>query len=288
MAKAQDALEAQLDALYAAPLPRFVGARDALSKSLVASGRKADAARVKALKKPTAAAWAVNQLALAAPKELAALVAAGDRLRAKPPDMKNAMQKRRDALNAARQAAEKALAAAGHAANADVGRRVAATLEAIATYGSARGGPVAGRLAAEVPAPGFDEVASLGLLGGGAGGARPRAVSAPSPPANVPHIEPPRIPSKRNPARERALDEKRRRDEERRAAALKSEARRARALVVAAEKAAEAVRRRKSSLQAALSGILFEEKRVDAELAAAKDASAKADAAERGARTRST
>ncbi len=284
MAKAADALDAQLDALYAAPLPGFVGARDALSKSLVASGRKEDAARVKALKKPTPAAWAVNQLAFTAPNVLAALVAAGDRLRAKSPDMKDAMRKRRDALNAARQAAEKAVAAAGHAPSADVVRRVSATLEAIATYGSTRGGPVAGRLAADVTAPGFDEVASLGLLGGVATTAR-RSVSNPPPPVKAPHVERPEIPSKRNPARERALDEKRRRDEERRAAALKSEARRARALVQAAEKAAEAVRRRKSSLQAALSEILFEEKRVDAALAAAKDASAKADAAERAERT---
>ena len=133
----------------------------------------------KALKKPTPAAWAVNHLAFAAPKVLAALVAAGDRLRTRPPDVKDAMQRRRDALNAARRAAESALAAAGHAASADVVRRVSATLEAIATYGSARGGPVAGRLAADVAAPGFDEVASLGLLGGGAGGARPRTVPPP-------------------------------------------------------------------------------------------------------------
>ncbi len=279
MAKSGPDLDAELDALYASPLSEFVGARDALAKKLGAAGRKDDGARVKALRKPTPAAWAVNQLAFTAPKVLAALVAAGDRLRAKPPDVRDAMQKRRDALNAARQAAERALAAAGHSANADALRRASATLEAIATYGSARGGPVAGRLAADVAAPGFDEVASLGFLAGIAPPAR-RTVSHPSPPAKALRVEPPSAPSKKDLARERAAGEKRRRDEEKRVAALKKEALAARARLHAAERAAEAVRRRKSSLQAALSGILFEEKRVESELAAAKEASAAADAAE--------
>lgn len=287
MARADDDLEGQLDALYAAPLASFVETRNALAKKLGTAGRKDDAARVKALAKPSAAAWAVNQIAFSSPRLLDALVAAGDRVRAKPSDVRDAMQKRRDALTAARRAAETALAAAGRAANADVLRRVSSTLEAIATYGSARGGPVAGRLSADAAAPGFDEVAALGLLGGGTSG-RPRLV----PPADSASKElrdgSPEKPSKKALAKERAAAQRSKEEAARRAAALKKEAGAARARLLAAEKAAEAVRRRKSSLQAALSEILFEEKRADAEVTAAKDESAKADAAERDAGARST
>jgi hypothetical protein len=287
VAKAGNDLEAQLDALYAVPLADFVEARNALSKSLGAAGRKGDAARVKALAKPSAAAWAVNQLAFSEPRVLDALVAAGDRLRANPTDVKEAMRARRDALNEAAKAAERAVSGAGRAANPDVSRRISATLEAIATYGRAPGAPVAGRLAEDVAAPGFDEVASLGLLGGVTPTAR-RTVSTPSPHVKAPRIEPPRAPSKRSLVRERALEEKRRRDDERRVAARKSEARKARALRVAAEKAVEAIRRKKKSLEEALAAAAAEEAKLGAALAAARKASeeadAGADAAERDAR----
>ena len=285
MARAGNDLEAQLDALYAAPLADFVEARNALSKNLGAAGRKDDAARVKSLAKPSAAAWAVNQVAFSSPRLLDALVAAGDRLRANPSDVKEAMRARREALNEAVKAAERAVSGAGRAASPDVSRRISATLEAIATYGSARG-PVAGRLGVDVPAPGFDEVASLGLLGAVAPGAR-RTVSAPSMPVKTPRIEPPGTPSKKSLARERAVDEKRRRDARRALARRTKEARRARALLRDAQKAVEAIRRRRTSLEAALSGAVFEEKRLDAELAAARKAWEAADAAEREARSRS-
>ena len=203
MAKAGNDLDAQLDALYAAPLSEFVGARDALSKSLGASGRKEDAARVKALKKPSAAAWAVNQLALDGSDLLAALETTSARLRKNPADVKDALRARREALNEAVKAAGRALAASGHSANPDVQRRISATLEAIAAYAGARGGPVAGRLTEDVPAPGFDEIAALGLLGGAAPAVR-RTVSTSPPPAKAPRAEPPKAPSKKDLARERA------------------------------------------------------------------------------------
>lgn len=52
------------DRLYAEPLPRFTAARDVAAKALT-TGENADkelAARVKALRKPSVAAWAVNLL----------------------------------------------------------------------------------------------------------------------------------------------------------------------------------------------------------------------------------
>lgn len=278
-------LEAQLDALYAAPPAEFVSARNALAKSLDASGRRDDAARVKALKKPSTTAWAVNQLALGERRLLDALVASGQRLRKNPGDVKDALRQRRVALNEAAKAAERKLESAGHTPNPDVQRRISATLEAIATYAGAAGGPAAGRLSEDVPAPGFDEISSLGLLGVGAPGAR-RTASTPSMPAKAPRDEKPKIPSKKNLARERALEEERREKEEAlRAAASKKDAQAARTRLAAAEKAALAARRRKASLEAALAEAAAEEKKREAELAAARRASETAEAAARSPST---
>ena len=50
-----------VDRLYGLPREEFIGARDALAKQLRADGRRDEAAAVKALPKPTVAAWAANQ-----------------------------------------------------------------------------------------------------------------------------------------------------------------------------------------------------------------------------------
>ncbi len=290
MAKGGLDLDAELDRLYAAPPSEFTSARNALVKTLEAAGRKEDAARVKAAKKPNAAAWGVNQLALSAPRLLAALVASGDRLRAGGSDPKEAMKKRRDAVDEARRDVERAFKGAGLAVNPDILRRVSTTLEAIATYGSSPGGPAAGRLTEDVPAPGFDEIASLGLLGSGA--TAPRAVASPARPAESPKA-PVASPDKaaQRDADERALEEKReekRREEARKELAERTKAaEQAREALKAAEKVVEAIRRKRASLEAALSEAVAEEKALEAQHAAAREASEKADAAEKEARERS-
>jgi hypothetical protein len=284
-------LDSELDRLYAAPPSEFTSARNAIVKVLDAAGRKEDAARVKALKKPNAAAWGVNQLALSAPRLLAALVASGDRLRAAGSDTREAMKKRRYAVDEARREIERAFRAAGLAANPDVLRRVAVTLEAIATYGSAPGGPAAGRLAEEVPAPGFDEIASLGLLGSGStapalSAAPARATESPKAPAASSDKAAKSAPD------ERSLEEERtqkRRDEARKVLAERTkEAQQARAALEAAEKAVEAIRGKRAALEVALSEVATEEKALEAEHAATREAPEKADAAEQEARGRSS
>jgi hypothetical protein len=281
VAKAGDDLDAQLDALYATPLAEFTAARNALAKSLDAAGWKDDAARVKALKKPSASAWAVNALAVAEPKLLSALVASGERLRAKPADVREAMRERRKAVTAAAKAAERALTGAGHAANADTQRRISATLEAIATLGKTPGGPVAGRLTEDVPAPGFDEIAALGLLG--AAVSRGKA-AVPSPPPAAPKPAPKAsAPSKQDLAREKALEEKKRREAEKRIAEAKRDADRARAALADAGKAVAAQRRKKTSLDAAFAEAAAEEERLAAAEAEAREALAAAEAALREA-----
>ena len=59
----------EADALYGLPLEDFVAERDALAKRLRGEGRREDAQAVKALAKPTVAAWAVNQAVRARPRE---------------------------------------------------------------------------------------------------------------------------------------------------------------------------------------------------------------------------
>lgn len=74
-------LERQIDELYQRSLTEFTSARNALAKALAAAGAKADAARVKALAKPTVIPWAVNQVYWRARSIWDRLVASGQALR---------------------------------------------------------------------------------------------------------------------------------------------------------------------------------------------------------------
>ncbi len=67
--------------LYGLPLADFTKARDELARRLRREGRRDDAEAVKALRKPTVAAWALNQLARRRPGDVERLLATGERLR---------------------------------------------------------------------------------------------------------------------------------------------------------------------------------------------------------------
>ena len=69
------------EALYRAPLAEFVDARNALAARLRKAGDAEASARVKALPKPSAAAWALNQVYWRARDDYSRMIAAGDRLR---------------------------------------------------------------------------------------------------------------------------------------------------------------------------------------------------------------
>src|SRR3954454_3497082 len=71
----------RMDRLYDLPLSEFTSERNALAAELRASGDHEAAASVKALRKPSAAAWAVNQLVRAEPDLVEALLGAGGELR---------------------------------------------------------------------------------------------------------------------------------------------------------------------------------------------------------------
>lgn len=67
--------------LYGLPLGEFTRARDELARRLRKEGRREEADTVKGLRKPTTAAWALNQLARRREADVARLIEAGERLR---------------------------------------------------------------------------------------------------------------------------------------------------------------------------------------------------------------
>ena len=73
--------DARVAGLYALPLDRFTAERNALAAELRSEGNAEAAAAVKALRKPTATAAAVNRLVRAEPELVEALLGAGGELR---------------------------------------------------------------------------------------------------------------------------------------------------------------------------------------------------------------
>ena len=166
--------------LFQLPLEGFTDARNQLAARLRAAGQRDVAATVKALPKPPAAAWAVNQVYWTARPLFDALIRAGGTLRdaqgrgAGPEELREAIRQRRETLQAALRKAEAALAAAGHGAGPQVLRRVSATLEALAS-GANEGR--AGALTEDLEPPGFE--ALLGLAPADLPAAPPAPSAAP-------------------------------------------------------------------------------------------------------------
>ena len=79
---AVDDLDAQIDALFAGPPAEFTAARDALARRLRADGARGDADAVRALRRPSKLAAALNAVSREDPDRMRALVAAQDALAA--------------------------------------------------------------------------------------------------------------------------------------------------------------------------------------------------------------
>jgi hypothetical protein len=86
--------------LYGLPLDEFTGARNELAKRLRGDGRRADAEKVKQLRKPTAAAWIVNQVGRQARGDMKKLLSAGERMRKArtPTQLRTASAAEREAI----------------------------------------------------------------------------------------------------------------------------------------------------------------------------------------------
>lgn len=195
-----------IDDLFKLPLTEFTAARNSLAASLKEAGRADAAAEVKALTKPPLSAWAVNQLYWRHRKPFDQLIAAGERLRdaqasqlaGKGGDMRAPTEARREALAELSTRAAALLRESGHPATPDLTRRIATTLEALATYGRQTEAPAAGRLTADVDPPGFEALSAL----------VPQA--KPGKDAGASRVIPFRPPAKATPAKKMTATEKKR------------------------------------------------------------------------------
>ena len=158
-----------VEALYKLPLSEFTAARNALAGRLKKAGKTDEANRVKGLNKPSAPAWAVNQLYWEHRDLFDRLIASGDRLRkaqasklaGQAGDIRGALDALREALSQLTHLAADRLRQSGSSTTPDQMRRVTSTLEALASIGLVDGGPQPGRLSDEVDPPGFETLAAL-------------------------------------------------------------------------------------------------------------------------------
>jgi hypothetical protein len=148
------------DDLYGLPLERFVAERTALARELRSAGRRDEAAEVAALRKPSVAAWAVNQLVRTQGKAVEELFAAGDALRAAHDDvlagqgdaesLRKAVARERAAVEALTKTTRGLLTTQGHELGAAIIDRVSDTLNAAALDDDARAQVRDGRLEREL------------------------------------------------------------------------------------------------------------------------------------------
>jgi hypothetical protein len=157
--------------LFGLPLDRFIAERTALSKALRADGRRDEAKEVAAIRKPSVAAWAVNQLVRTRGQALEELFTAGDALHdtqeqvlgghGDAQDLRAAAERERVAVDELLEAGRGLLTSEGHELSAAVLERVSDTLHAAALDDDARQEVEGGRLQRELQHVGFG--AGLGL-----------------------------------------------------------------------------------------------------------------------------
>jgi hypothetical protein len=164
-------LHGEVDKLYQAPLAGFTAARNALVARIKAAHGADAAAHVKAVVKPSIAAWTLNQLYWRHQAEFMALLMAGDALRlvqqqrlgGAEVDVAPATRSRQSAMDTLLALATDILKEGGHAPSPDMRQRLLGSLDALAAYGTGSLAPKAGRLTEDVPAPGFAALAGLAV-----------------------------------------------------------------------------------------------------------------------------
>jgi hypothetical protein len=170
-----------LDDLYGLPLDQFTPERNALAKELRNAGERDRATEVAALRKPSVAAWAVNQLVRTQKRAVGELFEAGDALRAAHDavlagrgdgsSLRAAVERERLAVETLTKTARGLLTSDGHELSATIIDRVSDTLHAAALEDDARAQVRDGRLERELRHVG------LGVAGGLAA---PAGASAPA------------------------------------------------------------------------------------------------------------
>jgi hypothetical protein len=169
-----EAPEEIVDELYGAPFDEFIARRDAAARELRREKRREEADAVKALRKPSLSAWAVNQLARRDPDRLSGLLAAGAALRAARGGdaLRDATHEERGAVAELASVATAVLRDAGHPVSGKTADEVRDTLHAAALDDEARGLIERGRLVEPRQAVG------LGGFGFGFGAGEPASASA--------------------------------------------------------------------------------------------------------------
>jgi hypothetical protein len=134
--------------LYGLPLEGFISARTELAKALRKDGHRERAGEVSALRKPSVAAWAVNQLVRTRGRDVTALFQAGDALqdaqsrllagRGDGHALREAVTSERQAVSRLVEQAGGLLSSDGHELTQTTLDRVSDTLHAAALDGDAR------------------------------------------------------------------------------------------------------------------------------------------------------
>ncbi|HKN37476.1 MAG TPA: hypothetical protein VJ456_00040 [Acidimicrobiia bacterium] len=259
------------EGLYGLPLEEFTPARDALAKELRAAGRKDEAAEVKALRKPSVAAWALNRVARDHPDAIERLRAAGADLREAQNEamsgdagrLRAAGRALAEAIDRVAALAADALRAAGRPVSAAQQEKIVATLRTAAVDDDAGEALTRGVLVDDLEPTGFS------LLGPGSGdlsagdGADGAGGVAPLPGAHRPARKP-------KPSKE-ALE------------AVEAARRELRRCDAEAEMAATRARRRAERAETAMQRAAEAHREADEARAAAEEAAGEAEAARRRA-----
>jgi hypothetical protein len=174
-----------VDDLYGLPLDEFVPARNALARELRSAGRREDAAALAARRKPSVAAWAVNQLVRTQRRGVTELVEAGDALRGAQDQvlagrgdggsLRAAVEQERTAVEQLTGAARGLLSSEGHELSPTIIERVSDTLHAAALDDDARDQVRDGRLERELRHVGLGMAAPSGTAPAPASAPAPRA-----------------------------------------------------------------------------------------------------------------
>lgn len=169
----------EIDELFALPLDEFTAARNELAKRLKRDGDAEAAEQVRALPKPSVAAWAVNQLAHREPESVRSLLNVAARLRSAQErslkgeraadELRAAQAEEREIIRGLARDAEAILREAARAASGTTLERVSSLLRAAAAVEPGRTALREGRLTGDVEVSGFDAFASLKLPARGRG-----------------------------------------------------------------------------------------------------------------------
>ncbi len=163
----RSAFDEAADELYALSPREFTGARDARVKEAKATGDAETARRIKALRKPTVAAWLANQLVRAHRDEVAPLLELGAALREatatlRGPQLRQLSRQRNEVVQALVRQARRLAGAAGQPVSEDAVRALQETLNAALADEDAGRLLLAGRLTEPLEHSGFGPAAGSG------------------------------------------------------------------------------------------------------------------------------